>query len=197
MRPMGHPHRRRRNRRPPRPRPLLRQQPLDAPHRCRSRPPARHRLERRQRQTHGRLPHRLPRPRHQKPQPLPRAPPRHALFRHHRLPPPLRHPPVSNKKTRSSSACFIAFFFSPTGNAYLAFPRASVLAFKPSPPPLTRRRRLLPRQAAHPTLIYPGQGGYFLSRALPIDFIVAGIPGAILGYYAAFRWSLTSHEPKA
>jgi hypothetical protein len=41
--------------------------------------------------------------------------------------------------------------------------------------------------------LYPGEPGFFMARALPIDYISAGIPGAILGYYAGFRWSL--HTP--
>jgi hypothetical protein len=100
----------------------------------------------------------------------------------------------SQQKDQVLFACFIAFFFS-TGNAYLAFPRASVLAFALAAPLTAAVGYYL--GSTHPAFIYPGQGGYFISRALPIDFIVAGIPGAILGYYAAFRWSLTSHEPKA
>jgi hypothetical protein len=91
-------------------------------------------------------------------------------------------------------ACFIAFFLS-TGNAYLAFPRASVLAFSLAAPLTAAVGYYL--GGLHPAFIYPGQGGYFISRALPVDFIVAGVPGVILGYYAAHRWSLTSHETPA
>jgi hypothetical protein len=100
----------------------------------------------------------------------------------------------SPEKGQVLFACFVAFFFS-TGNSFLAFPRASVLAYALAVPLTAAVGYYL--GSAHPSFIYPGQGGYFVSRALPIDFSVAGVPGAILGYYAALRWSVTSHETQA
>ena len=42
--------------------------------------------------------------------------------------------------------------------------------------------------------VYPGQAHFYMMRALPIDYMAAGLPGAILGYYRGFWWSLQSHE---
>ena len=41
---------------------------------------------------------------------------------------------------------------------------------------------------------YPGEASSFAMRALPIDYVAAGVPGAILGYYGGFRWALHSQE---
>jgi len=38
---------------------------------------------------------------------------------------------------------------------------------------------------------------FFMMRALPLDYVVAGVPGAILGYYHAFHLSLNSHDAEA
>jgi hypothetical protein len=41
---------------------------------------------------------------------------------------------------------------------------------------------------------YPGHVGFFMMRALPIDYFTAGMAGAIIGYYGGFRW-LLNMEP--
>lgn len=41
---------------------------------------------------------------------------------------------------------------------------------------------------------YPGHAGFFMMRALPIDYFTAGMAGVILGYYGGFRW-LLNMEP--
>jgi hypothetical protein len=86
-------------------------------------------------------------------------------------------------------ACFTAFFLA-TFNTYLAFPRI----------PFVIHLLVVPLTAAagylygmHVLSFYPGHPAFFMARALPIDYTAAGIPGTILGYYAAFRWSL--HSP--
>jgi hypothetical protein len=87
-------------------------------------------------------------------------------------------------------ACFVSFFLS-TMMAYLAFPRVPILALLLTVP-LTAAIGYA--YAINRLPAYPGHAGFFTMRALPIDYITAGIPGAILGYYAAFRWSLHSPE---
>ncbi len=88
-------------------------------------------------------------------------------------------------------ACFVAFFLS-TFNAYLAFPRVPALAFFVAVLFTAGVGYFV--ASRYPDSIYPGQGGFFISRALPIDFFALGVPGAILGYYSAVRWSLHSDE---
>jgi len=87
-------------------------------------------------------------------------------------------------------ACYVAFFVS-TLLAYVAFPRVPALAFFLAVPLTAAAGYFAGR---NDTGIFPGYGGLFITRALPIDFIAAGIPGAILGYYAALRWSLHSDD---
>ncbi|MGN6368172.1 MAG: hypothetical protein ACTHN5_07935 [Phycisphaerae bacterium] len=87
-------------------------------------------------------------------------------------------------------ACFVAFFGS-TALSYLAFPRVPALAFFLAVPLTAAVGYFLGRNNLG---VYPGFGGSFFTRALPIDFIATGIPGAILGYYAAIQWSLHSDE---
>ena len=86
-------------------------------------------------------------------------------------------------------ACFTAFFLS-TLNSYLAFSRVPFAAFILTVP-LVAAAGYLYGMNALPE--YPGHPGFFMARALPIDYVAAGIPGAILGYYGGFRWSL--HSP--
>jgi hypothetical protein len=45
--------------------------------------------------------------------------------------------------------------------------------------------------------VYPGQSVTGFGRALPIDYIAGGVPGAILGYYTAVRMHLHSASEKA
>jgi hypothetical protein len=37
---------------------------------------------------------------------------------------------------------------------------------------------------------FPGHVGFPPARCLPIDYVAAGIPGAILGYYSGVRWQI-------
>ena len=87
-------------------------------------------------------------------------------------------------------ACFVAFFGS-TALSYLAFPRVPALAFLLAVPLTAAVGYFLGRNDMG---IYPGYGGSFFTRALPIDFIATGVPGAILGYYTAIQWSLHSDD---
>jgi hypothetical protein len=87
-------------------------------------------------------------------------------------------------------ACFVAFFGS-TALAFLAFPRVPAIAFFLAVPLTAAVGYFLGRNDLG---MYPGYGGAFITRALPIDFIAAGIPGAILGYYYAVHWSLHSDD---
>ncbi len=47
------------------------------------------------------------------------------------------------------------------------------------------------------TLAYPGHAASAMSSALPIDYLAAGIPGAILGYYTALRLRFHSAAAEA
>jgi hypothetical protein len=96
----------------------------------------------------------------------------------------------SELKGQVLMACFVSFFVS-TLLAYLAFPRVPILALLLTVP-LTAAIGYLYGMGRPP--LYPGHPGFYTMRALPIDYITAGIPGAILGYYGAFHWSLHSPE---
>jgi hypothetical protein len=105
----------------------------------------------------------------------------------------------SQHKGQVLMACLVAFGVA-TASAYLAFPRVPLLALLLVVPLtaaagyLYAARLGIPAAAGGPAGGFPGQAGFFMMRALPIDYVVAGVPGAIWGYYWAFRWSLTSHE---
>lgn len=96
----------------------------------------------------------------------------------------------SEMKGQVLVACFVSFLVSTT-LAYLAFPRVPILALLLTVP-LTAAIGYWYGAGRVPS--YPGHAGFFAMRALPIDYITAGIPGAILGYYGAYRWSLHSTE---
>ena len=87
-------------------------------------------------------------------------------------------------------ACFAAFFIS-TLLVYLAFPRVPIPAYLLTVP-LTAAAAYL--YGMHADARYPGHLSFFALRALPIDYFTAGIPGAIFGYYAGFRWALHSAD---
>ena len=90
--------------------------------------------------------------------------------------------------------CFAAFFLS-THLVYYAFPNVPVSVLLLSVPLTAAIGYLL---SANQMPHYPGLPGLFFGRALPIDYIGAGIPGAILGFYLAFQWDLHSRlEPDA
>jgi hypothetical protein len=96
----------------------------------------------------------------------------------------------TQQKGQVLMACFAAFFFS-TLLAYLAFPRVPIAAFLLAVP-LTAATAYL--YGMHAGARYPGHISFFALRALPIDYFTAGIPGAIFGYYAGFRWALHSAD---
>ncbi len=83
-------------------------------------------------------------------------------------------------------ACFISFGIAAFA-AQQIFPRTA-----PGPiwagVPLTALIGFV--MAGHSTFAYPGHIGLALARGLPIDYISAGIPGAVLGYYTGLRWQI-------
>ena len=99
----------------------------------------------------------------------------------------------SQQKGQVLMACFAAFFFS-TLLAYLAFSRTPILALLLTVPLTAAAAYLYDIYGMHAAARYPGHAAFFALRALPIDYFTAGIPGAIFGYYAAFRWALHSAE---
>jgi hypothetical protein len=96
----------------------------------------------------------------------------------------------SQLKGQVLMACFVAFIIS-TICAYAAFPTVPfwslILAV-----PLTGAVAFLVGRNAVPG--YPGHAPFFAMRALPIDYLTAGVPGAILGLYYGLSWSLGSLE---
>jgi hypothetical protein len=103
----------------------------------------------------------------------------------------------SQAKGQVLVACFAAFYGG-AALTYLLFPKAPVLAFVAAVP-LTAAAGCF-YAASQPDWplgkpgFFPGQAHFFMMRALPLDYIAAGIPGALLGYYHGFWWSLHSHE---
>lgn len=87
-------------------------------------------------------------------------------------------------------ACMAAFFIA-TLAAYMAFPGVPALAFILAVPLTAAVGYWYGRNDLG---LSPGQGGFFINRALPIHFITTGIPGAILGYYWGFSWALHTEE---
>jgi hypothetical protein len=85
-------------------------------------------------------------------------------------------------------ACFVAFLVS-TICSYLAFPQTRLVALLLAVP-LTAGVGYL--YGGGMISSYPGHAGFFAMRALPIDYLAAGAPGAVLGYYWAMQWSLHS-----
>lgn len=96
----------------------------------------------------------------------------------------------SQLKGQVLMACFVAFYAA-TICTYFAFPTvpfwAPILAV-----PLTGAVCYLVGRDAVP--VYPGHAPYFAMRALPIDYLTAGVPGAILGLYYSLGWALNSDE---
>jgi hypothetical protein len=96
----------------------------------------------------------------------------------------------SPEKGQVLFACFVAFLLA-TMNSYLAFPRVPFVAFMLAVP-ITAACGYL--YGMHHVGLYPGHPGFFMGRALPIDYVAAGVAGAIVGYYGGFRWAL--HTPE-
>lgn len=98
---------------------------------------------------------------------------------------------LQTQKTGQVFFASIASFFVATLLAYFAFPRVHVLAYM-LVVPLTGAFGYWYGRADAGT--FPGEGGFFMSRALPMFLITAGVPGVILGYYWGFEWSLRTEE---
>jgi hypothetical protein len=89
-------------------------------------------------------------------------------------------------------ACFISFFLS-TLCAYAAFPTVPFWSLILTVPLTGAVAFLIGRNYLPP---FPGHAPYFAMRALPIDYLTAGVPGAILGLYWGFAWALGT-EPES
>ena len=77
-------------------------------------------------------------------------------------------------------AVFIAHYVLPTASTWplwLAIPATAAVGY----------------YFASTTVYYPGHAATNLARALPMDYISAGLPGAILGYYTSVRTHLHQH----
>ena len=103
----------------------------------------------------------------------------------------------SQAKGQVFLACFAAFYGA-GALTYIVFPKAPVVAFIAAVP-LTAAVGCFYASgeagwpAGNPGF-FPGQAHFFMMRALPLDYIAAGVPGVLLGYYHGFWWSLHSHE---
>jgi hypothetical protein len=89
--------------------------------------------------------------------------------------------------------CFGAFLLS-TLLTYYAFPRVAALAMLLAAPATGAVGYLW---SANYMPKYPGHAGMFFGNALPIDYVCAGIPGAIFGYYLALHWDLHSRATES
>ena len=96
----------------------------------------------------------------------------------------------SEAKGQVLIGCFISFALS-TVLAYLLFSQSPIQAFLLTVPVVAAVGYWY---GGRMTGLYPGHAAFFVARALPIDYMCAGIPGAIVGYYGGFRWSLQAHE---
>jgi hypothetical protein len=99
----------------------------------------------------------------------------------------------SQLKGQALMACFMAFFLG-TLCAYAAFPTAPFWSFILTVPLTGAVAFIIGR---HMTPQFPGHAPYFAMRALPIDYLTAGVPGAILGLYWGFAWALGTEEHQA
>jgi hypothetical protein len=103
----------------------------------------------------------------------------------------------SQAKGQVLLACFAAFYIAGI-LTYVLFPKAPVLAFVAAVPLTAAVGCFYAASQSDWPLgkpgFFPGQAHFFMNRALPIDYITAGIPGVLLGYYHGFWWSLHSHE---
>ena len=83
-------------------------------------------------------------------------------------------------------ACFVSFGIAAFA-AQQIFPRTATWAIWAGVP-LTALIGFA--MAGHSAFPYPGHVGLALSRGLPMDYVAAGIPGAVLGYYTGLRWQI-------
>jgi hypothetical protein len=98
----------------------------------------------------------------------------------------------SQLKGQVLMACFVSFFLS-TLCAYTAFPTVPFWSLILTVPLTGAVAFLIGRNYLPP---FPGHAPYFAMRALPIDYLTAGVPGAILGLYYGFAWALGT-EPES
>jgi len=94
----------------------------------------------------------------------------------------------AQSKGQALFGCFAAFFVS-TLLVYYAFPRVPAAALFLSVPAAAAAGYWL---TAGYAIVYPGHAGLYFGNALPIDYMSAGVPGAIFGYYLALHWDLHS-----
>jgi hypothetical protein len=89
-------------------------------------------------------------------------------------------------------ACIISFGVAGFA-AQRFFPRAGTWAVWAGVCTAAVAAFLIAGQFAFP---FPGHIGFPPARCLPMDYVAAGIPGAILGYYSGLRWRIHSlvHE---
>lgn len=99
----------------------------------------------------------------------------------------------SQAKGQVVTACFVSFLAS-TFLTGLAFPNVPALTLFLAVPATAAAGYLYAAGFPGMSPGYPGHPGNFFPRALPIDFIAAGVPGAISGYYFAFHLTLHSAE---
>lgn len=95
----------------------------------------------------------------------------------------------SQAKGQVLFACFVSFGLSTLVSHYI-FPRSAVWALWLAIP-LTAAVGYLRAKTNTP---FPNHAATALARALPIDYIVAGLPGAILGYQVSLRSHLHPGE---
>jgi len=91
-------------------------------------------------------------------------------------------------KGQALFGCFVAFLLS-TLVVYNAFPRVPAVAFFLAVPATAAVGYWL---TAGTAVVYPGHAGLYFGNALPIDYMSAGVPGAMFGYYLALHWDLHS-----
>jgi hypothetical protein len=96
----------------------------------------------------------------------------------------------SQLKGQVVMACFVSFLVS-TICAYAAFPTVPFWALILAVPLTGAAGYLLGRNGV---ALFPGHAPFYTMRALPIDYLTAGVPGAILGLYWSLNWSLNSDE---
>jgi hypothetical protein len=104
-----------------------------------------------------------------------------------------------------SFVCFgvgalVARIFSPNADSlafWLAVPATAAVGYLMSTQNVAIVNGHLEVDGKMALLVYPGQAVSAFGRALPIDYIAGGVPGAILGYYTAVRMHLHSASEKA
>lgn len=99
----------------------------------------------------------------------------------------------SQAKGQVLFGAYVAFLIA-AGAAYTAFPKASYLAYWLAVPLTVALGYFLARSQGE--FAIPGHASSAVGRGVPLDYIAAGVPGAIHGVYIAMKWriSTTLHE---